>query len=642
MTDYKRIVEYLRDIRMAPVQNVTDELRQYATEYADLCRQANDRLRQSSVFLQQGLRSEAIHLAEESPNLLDLVSALDLPDAQAWAETCQQFDMPVPPPLQLDRAAELNEAYGQDQPLEQLLRRHRLLALRRSPVRKRLDVLRQISALDPAGAGWEKDIIVFERARLREIKGQFQTALKSRDRAAIKTMVTELSENPWIEPIPADLQNAAATAGNEMQRVEVLGQIRAMMPGLRQAFAAKSHKETSRLLEQLKETMKAANQEGMPNEIAMEIQPMVIWVQRENQVLARQQAFDSTCKEFGRALDAKLSDSELQTLHDKFKSFDEPIPEPLEQRYAELLRSRKLAAKRSLQLKIGIAAAFVLLALLGVYFYMESQSARQWAKSIQNANAAKNLTLAQQLIQEQERKAPKLNTNIEVAKAKSETATLQEQFDRDAGAAKAILADFSKAQNEANQINASEKSTPQDLINAASTVSDALSRGSNIAPYAWVDPGKSLQSAAKNLETLKGDLRQKANSVLKRQADVIAQQSDALLAGGSPDLPATMSQLDELSSKARALLNFDWADDATKAAITATAKTIDDKRDLMQQAKVQRDDLLALRKKAARPTRCATPCRRLSPSIQTPPSAGILLKPPKPPPPAKPLKPGAT
>src|SRR4051812_31839044 len=115
MSDYKRIVEYLRDIRMAPVTNVTDELRQYATDFAELCRQANDRLRQCSVFLQQGLRSEAIHLADEPPNLLDLVSALDLPDAQAWAELCQQFDMPAPPPLQMDRAAQLNEAYGQDQ-----------------------------------------------------------------------------------------------------------------------------------------------------------------------------------------------------------------------------------------------------------------------------------------------------------------------------------------------------------------------------------------------------------------------------------------------------------------------------------------------------------------------------------------------
>ncbi len=74
-----------------------------------------------SSLLQQGLRTEALHLADESPNLLDLVAALDLPDPQAWADFCQNNSLPVPPPLQLDRAAQLNDAYAQDQPLEHLL-----------------------------------------------------------------------------------------------------------------------------------------------------------------------------------------------------------------------------------------------------------------------------------------------------------------------------------------------------------------------------------------------------------------------------------------------------------------------------------------------------------------------------------------
>ena len=100
------------------------------------------------TFLGQGLRSEAIHMADEQPNLMDLVAALDLPDPDAWAEFCQQSDLPVPPPLQMDRAAQLNEAYAQDQPMEHLLSRHRLLALSRAPIAQRLEVLRQMKA-DP-------------------------------------------------------------------------------------------------------------------------------------------------------------------------------------------------------------------------------------------------------------------------------------------------------------------------------------------------------------------------------------------------------------------------------------------------------------------------------------------------------------
>src|SRR5271167_4942960 len=98
MSDYQRVVEFLRDFRTSSIQTVTDEVRGAAAEYAELCASANERLRQCAVLLQRGLRAEAINLAEASPNLLDLVTALDLPAADRWAEFCQREDLPVPPP----------------------------------------------------------------------------------------------------------------------------------------------------------------------------------------------------------------------------------------------------------------------------------------------------------------------------------------------------------------------------------------------------------------------------------------------------------------------------------------------------------------------------------------------------------------
>src|SRR3954466_97661 len=115
MADYQRVVELLRDIRSGPLQTVTDEIQQAAAEYARLCVEANERLRRCSTYLQQGLRTEAIHVAEESPNLLDLVASLDLPEPQMWAEFCANNGLAVPPPLQIDRAGQLNDAYAADQ-----------------------------------------------------------------------------------------------------------------------------------------------------------------------------------------------------------------------------------------------------------------------------------------------------------------------------------------------------------------------------------------------------------------------------------------------------------------------------------------------------------------------------------------------
>ena len=75
LSTHRRI--HLRDFRTSGVQVVTDEVREAATAYALPCAvPPNDRLRQCATLIQQGLRAEAVHLAESPPNLLDLVAAL--------------------------------------------------------------------------------------------------------------------------------------------------------------------------------------------------------------------------------------------------------------------------------------------------------------------------------------------------------------------------------------------------------------------------------------------------------------------------------------------------------------------------------------------------------------------------------------
>jgi len=50
MSDFQRVVEFLRDFRTLAIQTVTDEVRTAATEYAELCTAANERLRQCAVL----------------------------------------------------------------------------------------------------------------------------------------------------------------------------------------------------------------------------------------------------------------------------------------------------------------------------------------------------------------------------------------------------------------------------------------------------------------------------------------------------------------------------------------------------------------------------------------------------------------
>ena len=252
MADFQRVVEFLRDIRQGPLQSVNDEITQLAADYAALCVQANERLRQCSTFLQQGLRSEAIHLADQSPNLLDLVASLDLPDQNAWLEFCQNNGLTAPPPLQLDRAAQLQtKRMRWHQPMEHLLSRHRLLALSRgvAGAEERLEVLRKIAQVDAENANWEKDIRIFERARLKELPAAFHGAVKRHDDVAIAELRQEIAEQMWSEPVPVELTTAVNEAFARVQRSGVEAELRKLVEPLRDAYAARSLHECPALVQ---------------------------------------------------------------------------------------------------------------------------------------------------------------------------------------------------------------------------------------------------------------------------------------------------------------------------------------------------------------------------------------------------------
>src|SRR5689334_6187502 len=127
MDDLQRLIDEIRFRLQSQNCELTDDFRQLAADYAAACRDVNRRLRRCGEHLKQGLRAEAIHLAESEPRLLDLVATIDFPERGEWDEILGLYQVAKPEPILLDVAEQLNEAYSLQQPLEKLLERHRLL-----------------------------------------------------------------------------------------------------------------------------------------------------------------------------------------------------------------------------------------------------------------------------------------------------------------------------------------------------------------------------------------------------------------------------------------------------------------------------------------------------------------------------------
>jgi len=565
MSDHQRTIEYLRDFRASGSQAVTDEVREAAAAFAALCATANDRLRQCAMLLQKGLRAEAVHLADAPPNLLDMVAALDLPDPEGWAELCQRNDMPVPPPLQLDRAAQLNDAYGQDQPLQQLYATHRRLALARSSLVERLDVMRQLAGADP-GPFWEKDIRVFEQARYKELRVAFTTAAKERDAVAFKALAAEVLHSPWYEPVPPDLASMSRQIDDRAQQAEATSQAAEVVAKLRSAYAAKSLTECSTLLDELKEQSVTLGVATLSEDAASDIRTIAAWVQQQKASLARKKAYTDACDALADALNNDAKDRELAMAHGAITALGKPVPPELQERYdARLAQHARAARLRNVGIIAGIAA--VLAIGFGVFYWQTQQGiAKEWARRIEKAVADRNPDLARQLVTEQESLAPGASTDPEVAAARKSATTLAEQSDRDREWVKGMLAIYGAASQKATLALANDAG-PDDWWSASLALDEALASWGRPQDAQRMDPRNQVAAAADRLNKEREALRDRyatwlmarindtvrdagSPSVPARAADIAT--AEAALAGAEKDLAEVQRQLDRGGDKARA------------------------------------------------------------------------------------------
>ena len=193
MADIAEIHELLESVRVTLASSMNPDREQLDRLHNELdteIRNANKRLRECDVLLAEGHRSEAIQLAEQEPNLLEVVSILDFPELPEWNDFVAELGVTVTPELQIDIATDINGAYSEDAPLERLLRKFRVLSLGRAKLRVRIDLLRQIAKRDADTPYWKEDLKSYEQARIRQIADESREAISSRDFGTVQRPVS--------------------------------------------------------------------------------------------------------------------------------------------------------------------------------------------------------------------------------------------------------------------------------------------------------------------------------------------------------------------------------------------------------------------------------------------------------------------
>jgi len=360
MAEYQFVVDRVRGFVTGADQTRTDALADLATNFADLCQEANIRLRRCLDYLRRGLRSEAIHLAESHPNLLDMVAALDIPEIDEWEQLCAVYELSRPARMMIEAAQELNEAYAQEKPLQHLLTRHRVLALRRAPLAERLEVIRELGIEDPTNSCWAEDQQSFEQARLRELRLDVANAVRSKNLNIIDGLSSEILGQKWRVEVPTDIKDTLSKASWSLHADDALAQLRAMVPEIDSTFQLGSYPDAKQLLvkwEKIVSDYKVA----LPQDLKAESARLRKWVTDHEQLQVLHASFQDLCANLRSVMDVNVPQETLNAQYSALKALGLPIPDDLEQDYRR--RKRKVEQTQKFE-QIGIYGLAVIVAIV--------------------------------------------------------------------------------------------------------------------------------------------------------------------------------------------------------------------------------------------------------------------------------------
>ena len=237
MYKYEKLIDDLIALMNTEIPD-QDRAEQLVPAYHNACEAANERLYECEAMIRKGHRSEAIQLASQEPDLLDLVGLLAFPEREDYLEWLQVLGYhTMPPDLRVETGRELGRQLAQELSLADLLRKHRLLALGRGPLEARLTILRQIQARDADSPAWREDITALEKARMREISEDIDSVEMSGNAAEVEELLSELNGISWTVPVPDGYQSRLKTIKARQEARVLNAELEEIAEGISRAWS---------------------------------------------------------------------------------------------------------------------------------------------------------------------------------------------------------------------------------------------------------------------------------------------------------------------------------------------------------------------------------------------------------------------
>ena len=450
MASYSEIAAAAYDAMDRSTSIPEDQFKRISEVHGQACRTINTRLQRAIAWLSKGMRSEAIEECEREPNLLDAVSALDIPSDDTWSFLHDLFNMEVPPAVRFDLANQLNQAYAENAPLKSLQQKHRLLALGQAPISARLQVLRQIAKRDDSNENWFSDIETLERARLGEIDLEVTDPSSQADLGKLNRLTKELRES-WQVKVPERLTDRvnqlrvrAKDAAVTQLLKETAKELCVAHGEMDVARARNARQKWEENVDRLAATPGAA--------LLEEVEPAFDWIARQDERELQHEQFEKLAHELNGELDyEEATTGRLERIYNQMSQLDFEIPTGLKQRYQNRLHQLRLGQKRKHHLKL---AGIGCLAVAVLYLVYLAEGWRANANRITDAADSIRALADDGLWADAIEKFESLESDVRQSSAVIEAYSIvQRKMDRKAQ----VLRDIEMQVNEFDEIQISDK-----------------------------------------------------------------------------------------------------------------------------------------------------------------------------------------
>ncbi|MDB4386266.1 hypothetical protein N9Z47_02760 [bacterium] len=368
---YTKLIRDIRD-SISNKHLPSEFLQELSEELGEAIESVNSRLTHVVKILSDGYRDEAIEIAEQEPSLQDLVSQLDMPEREQWDLLMDESMMEKSPQLLMGAADQLELAYEERAKLETLLKKHRLLALGQAPLRPRIQILQRLAEQDPTNPIWIDDSAMLQRARLAQIKTEFQIARSKNRKEKLQALTEELSGD-WDIPISKHLKQEVAGVSDKLAQIKARDQMSEVAHQLNECLLEFDDETARGLRERWLQLDQIARLTPDDDVLKLGNEPLR-WLKEVDEDDEKNKSYELALSKLELGIEENLPIEQLDQRIYEAQKYEREIPETLVHRvnsYREGLESKHRRKNFGI---VGVSLTVLVVLITAIIFFVNQRS----------------------------------------------------------------------------------------------------------------------------------------------------------------------------------------------------------------------------------------------------------------------------